>query len=210
MLVSSPSRYLAAFHSAILRAIVQPRVAQRYFSSLALQNGAHTHARTRVPAYDRYRFIVLFLVTFPFQRDSHAFSWPGRINASVASLGPRPPIRTLRFHGQVESSFPRFLPAVGIVATIIKDGRFGERLLGNARDRTDRCRFPFSARSTSLINAKEHSSALLRVVLQPRSKSKPAPNEPFSREGTPLGWKVSGLVDSRSSRLVSNDHKPRG
>ena len=38
VLVPSASRYLVAFHSAILRAIVQPRVAQRYVSSLALQN----------------------------------------------------------------------------------------------------------------------------------------------------------------------------
>lgn len=45
MLVSSPSRYLVAFHSAILRAIVQPRVAQRYFTSLALQNNAYIYER---------------------------------------------------------------------------------------------------------------------------------------------------------------------
>lgn len=120
MLVSSPSRYLVAFHSAILRAIVQPRVAQRYFTSLALQNNAYIYERKCT------------IVTIPLS----LFSLPVSLSDIPIPFNPRFRDRTTNasdpddaidgisssnnLHGQVESFLCTFFQSFHYAIKIVR------------------------------------------------------------------------------------------
>lgn len=119
-MVSSPSRYLVAFHSAILRAIVQPRVAQRYFTSLALQNNAYIYERKCT------------IVTIPLS----LFSLPPSLSDIPIPFNPRFRDRTTNasdpddaidgisssnnLHGQVESFLCTFFQSFHYAIKIVR------------------------------------------------------------------------------------------
>lgn len=122
MLVSSPSRYLVAFHSAILRAIVQPRVAQRYFTSLALQNNAYIYERkctiVTIPlSLFSLPPLSLFL-TFPFH-STLDFVIEQRMRAiRMMRSMVSPPSNNL--HGQVESFLCTFFQSFHYAIKIVR------------------------------------------------------------------------------------------